>query len=97
MSQDLGTAGELVNVAAAQIEVQSETLLANAEDVLRNVGLVLERNYQAMELWRRWFRQFGDPWFRAEDGRLWCAFCDGTDQAHRRGCIFVAAERLVNG
>ena len=96
VSQDLGAAGELVEIAAAEIAVQSETLLADAETVLRNIAQVLERNYQAMELWRRWFKRFGDPWFRAEDGELWCAFCDGSNKVHKRGCIYKAAERLVS-
>ena len=97
VSGDLDTAGELVEAAAMQIEVQSETLTSDAETLLRDVGLVLNRNYQAMELWRRWFARFGDPWFTAEDGELWCAFCDGQNKTHRRGCIYKAAERLVKG
>ncbi len=97
MSGDLDTAGQVVEVAAREIAVQSETLVADAETLIRDVGRVLDRNYQAMELWRRWFARFGDPWFKAEDGELWCAFCDGQDKVHRRGCIYKAAERLVNG
>ncbi len=97
MSQDLDTAGQMVEAAAMEIEVQSETLTWDAETLLRDVGQVLNRNYEAMELWRRWFRHYGDPWFKAEDGEVWCAFCDGQSKVHKRGCIYKAAERLVNG
>ena len=97
VSGDLDAAGQLIEAAAMQIEVQSETLTSDAETLLRDMGRVLERNYQAMELWRRWFARFGDPWFKAEDGELWCAFCDGGNKIHKRGCIYKAAERLVKG
>ena len=97
MSGDLDTTGQVVEVAAGEIQERSGLLLADAEALLRDVGQVLNRNYHAMELWRRWFREFGEPWFKAEDGELWCVFCDGTSERHKRGCIYMAAERLVNG
>jgi len=95
MDHDLDEAGELVEFTAREIKVQSETLTSSAETLLLDLAATIQRQHRALQLWELWFRRFGDPWFRGEDGTLWCAFCDGQNKAHRRGCIFKAAERLV--
>jgi len=95
MDQDLDEAGELVGAMAEELEGQSVALVASAESLLLDLAATIQRQHRALQLWELWFRRFGDPWFRGEDGKLWCAFCDGQNKAHRRGCIFKAAERLV--
>ena len=79
------------------VELQQDTRypVPDAERFLADMAETIGRGHQALELWRRWFREFGEPWFLFED-QLWCFFCDGTNEKHRRGCIYVAAERLLN-
>ena len=92
---DLDDAGELVEAVAGELEAQSNQLVIDAERLLLDIAAAIQRQHRALQLWELWFRRFGDPWFRGEDGKLWCAFCDGTDHVHKRGCIYKAAKRLT--
>ena len=95
MSEDLDCAADLVESIAGELLEQSGRLVVDAERLLADVACAIQRGQRALDLWRRWFARYGDPWIRDEDGELWCVFCDGQDKTHKRGCIFKAAERLV--
>jgi len=95
MTADLDSAAELVEELAGEILEQSGGLVVDAERLLLDIASTIQRQHRALQLWELWFRRFGDPWFRGEDGRLWCAFCDGEEKAHKRGCIYKAARRLI--
>ena len=49
----------------------------------------------ALELWERWFDEFGEPWFLAHDKQAWCVFCDGRNGVHDGNCIYLAAAALT--
>ncbi len=80
--------------AAAASNEQERYPVPDSETFLLEIAGSFQRGHKALDLWRRWFREFGEPWFTFED-TLWCFFCDGTDERHKRGCIYVAAERLL--
>lgn len=94
MAGDLDAAAGTVGELAKDLQEQSRQALAEAEALACQVARLELRGLEALELWREWFERFGQPWFE-QDGELWCVFCDGADRRHKRGCIFVKANRLL--
>ncbi len=45
----------------------------------------------ALDLWREWLGQNGDPWTQDDYGRTWCFFCAGQEPQHEGDCVFVRA------
>jgi len=87
----------IIRLGGARHHIGLPGWLAKAfQGVVRQV-----RAEQALELWQRWFAESGNPIYAGEcGGELRCFFCGEyqvhTDSdAHREGCAFVAAKRLV--
>jgi len=51
----------------------------------------------ALELWKEWFEDDGDPWINDDYGRTYCFFCSNDDdEAHADDCIFLKASLMVH-
>lgn len=59
-----------------------------------SVGRPVTDGELALDLWRRWFHLFGQPWITVDDG-CYCLFCDGEDEQHEANCVYVLAKDLV--
>lgn len=94
MAEDLDAVAEAMDGITHDLQEHSRQVLADAESLAWDVARLTLRGYKAMQLWAEWFQRYGDPWFEA-CGDLWCIFCDGQDQHHKRGCIFVRAQKLL--
>lgn len=50
----------------------------------------------AAELWKRWFKWSGDPWFNDRtDCDLSCIFCTEGHPNHGHDCVYPEAKELV--
>ena len=61
-----------------------------------------EKGMKALQLWREWFEQDGDPstWYMDID--VDCFFCGvsmnpNQETRHESNCIYVKAKKLVDG
>lgn len=53
------------------------------------------RRALALDLWKEWFEQDGDPWTQDSYDRTWCFFCTSQEPQHDEDCIFVRARALL--
>ncbi|NIV32862.1 MAG: hypothetical protein GWN58_26470, partial [Anaerolineae bacterium] len=49
--------------AAAASNEQERYPVPDSETFLLEIAGSFQRGHKALDLWRRWFREFGEPWF----------------------------------